>query len=142
MFTCNRCKKKKKLSEYNYKSKEKGTYQRICKECTRSQIRNHYRQNREYYIEKARSRNKRIRTRIRKYIWQYLLKHPCIDCGENDPIVLEFDHQYGKKLNISHAANQNLSIFKLEKEISKCEVRCANCHRRKTAHELGWYKEE
>lgn len=26
----------------------------------------------------------------------------------------------------------------LKTEIEKCEVRCANCHRRKTARDLGW----
>lgn len=65
-----------------------------------------------------------------------------MDCGESDPIVLEFDHVQGKKrFSISECIYQNWSIEDLEKEMNKCEIRCANCHRRKTAKERdSWYK--
>ena len=54
------------------------------------------------------------------------------DCGENDSIVLDFDHVYGKKkYNISDMVKMAVSINHIKKEIKKCEIRCANCHRRK-----------
>jgi hypothetical protein len=28
--------------------------------------------------------------------------------------------------------------WRLNCKIGKCDVRCANCHRRRTAHQLGW----
>lgn len=67
----------------------------------------------------------------------YLSEHPCVDCGESDPVVLEFDHLYDKSANVSDM--QVVSLSRLAAEIAKCEVRCANCHRRKTAHELNYY---
>jgi hypothetical protein len=77
----------------------------------------------------------------RSWLLAQLQLHGCIDCGEKDPVVLEFDHVRGQKtLAISELSKRGNSIAKLEIEISKCEVRCANCHRRKTVKQLGWYK--
>lgn len=71
------------------------------------------------------------------WLYQYLLKNPCVDCGESDPVVLEFDHRGDKRLMISSAVN-NYGASRLKEEIDKCEVRCSNCHKRKTAIEQGW----
>src|SRR4051794_8192832 len=65
-------------------------------------------------------------------IVKYLQSHPCIDCGETDIIVLEFDHVRGvKKFNV--CSRIQVSWDALLDEINKCEIRCANCHRRATA---------
>ena len=72
-------------------------------------------------------------------MWDYLKKHPCVDCGEKDPIVLEFDHLKDKLIEVSRLV-QYTSMNKMQNEIEKCEIRCANCHRRKTAIQFGWYK--
>lgn len=80
-----------------------------------------------------------IRESNRRYIFEYLLEHPCVDCGESNPLVLEFDHVRGKKrFSISSVMNSTYRIETIQKEIDKCEVRCANCHRRKTAQEWDW----
>jgi hypothetical protein len=72
---------------------------------------------------------------------EYLTGHPCIDCGEADPFVLEFDHVKGpKRRNICDIVSMGWSLATLEDEIAKCVVRCANCHRRKTAHQFKWFK--
>lgn len=79
----------------------------------------------------------RIFNRIK--IWEYLSMHPCIDCGEENPVVLEFDHVRGKKkAKISYLANAN-SWDTVKKEIDKCEVRCGNCHKKKTAKTHKYY---
>lgn len=78
-------------------------------------------------------RNRLIK--VNRFIKNYLSKNPCIDCGEKDPLVLEFDHVRGrKKGGISDLKRYSSKI--LLKEIAKCEVRCANCHRRKTLKDL------
>lgn len=71
--------------------------------------------------------------RAKEYVRMYLKTHPCIDCGESDPIVLDFDHRNPntKYRSISQIMAQCLGINKLIEEIEKCDVRCANCHRRK-----------
>ena len=60
----------------------------------------------------------------------------CSDCGESDPIVLEFDHVRGEKLfTIGNAGPQKGRIWSrmaLWTEIQKCDVVCANCHARRT----------
>lgn len=65
----------------------------------------------------------------------YLKQHPCVDCGENDPVVLEFDHMGNKSCHVSEMRCSPLE--KIAQEITKCEVRCCNCHRRKIATQLG-----
>ena len=95
--------------------------------------RKHYDKNKHIYKERATAHTKISRIRNKKYILEYLKTHPCVDCGEDDVIVLEFDHVRGvKSENISDIHSRGWSIKRIQEEIDKCEVRCANCHRRVT----------
>jgi len=61
--------------------------------------------------------------------------------GNVDWRVLEFDHVKGeKKFDLANGASQ--SYESLKKEISKCEIVCANCHRIRTIKQFGYYKFE
>ena len=62
----------------------------------------------------------------------YLSEHRCCDCGETDPVVLEFDHLTDKSFGIAGGLRYRNWASVLA-EIEKCEVVCANCHRRRTA---------
>lgn len=78
------------------------------------------------------------RAEMRRIIDAHKEKNPCVDCGESDPIVLEFDHVRGeKKFRIGAARRKCGSIGALLAEMAKCDMRCANCHRRKTMIERG-----
>ena len=84
-------------------------------------------------------RTKLRNTASKRKLYGYLLEHPCVDCGVSDPVFLEFDHLDPsiKEHNIG-----NLVGYKWEtilKEIDKCEVVCANCHRKRTAKLQNWY---
>jgi hypothetical protein len=70
-----------------------------------------------------------------------LLAHPCVDCGESDPLVLEFDHREDKRAQIVDLMRNHAQWSDVLKEIEKCDVRCANCHRRRTAKVRGHYRE-
>lgn len=75
-------------------------------------------------------------------VWDYLTQHACVTCGEADPVVLEFDHRVpaDKDLDISEMVRRAYSLQRITAEIEKCDVLCANCHRRKTALQFGWYR--
>ena len=91
-------------------------------------------------IENEKKENHLIyKNKNRRFILEYLKLHPGVDCGETDPVVLEFDHIKNKKKIISDMVT-NHSLDKIKEELLKCEVRCANCHRRKTAKDYNWYK--
>lgn len=67
-----------------------------------------------------------------RIVFVYLEDHPCVDCGETNKVVLDFDHFDGQKtINISHELYRGLTVEQLREEITHCEVRCANCHRKR-----------
>ena len=84
-------------------------------------------------------KNKAARLRTRKLFVDYLKAHQCVDCGESDIVVLEFDHVRGKKVGNVSKISKDGSIKVLEREIRKCDVVCSNCHSRRTAARSNWY---
>jgi hypothetical protein len=97
----------------------------------------HYEANRQLYISRARERGIAVRKERIEYLVEYFLEHPCVDCGETDPLVLEFDHREDKSFNISEGLRDR-SWQSILDEIEKCDVVCANCHRRRTARRGGF----
>ncbi len=142
MKKCTKCKEEKALDNFNFKVKLSGIRHSQCKNCTRLFVKNHYNNNRAYYLNKTHKRNWAIRQRLNEHIKEYLLKNRCVDCGESDITVLEFDHQdrTSKLDSISSLIRARSSLEIVQKEIEKCCVRCANCHRRRTAKQFKWLK--
>jgi len=115
-------------------------YKTWCKECANSWTREWYQKNKTKQLENCKRNKQKYIQRNRELIWKYLETHHCIDCGESDPIVLDFDHVRGKKLQgISIMVLHGNSIKRIFDEIDKCEVRCSNCHRRKTHKQFNFY---
>jgi hypothetical protein len=56
----------------------------------------------------------------------------CVDCGNRNLAVLDFDHVRGPK-KTDMAGLHGASFTAIDAEVAKCEVRCANCHRIVTA---------
>jgi hypothetical protein len=125
---------------FAHKNKAKGTRSNICKECHCQYSKNHYSKNRKYYVDKARRNAPKGIENIRRKMMEYLDGKSCIDCHESDPVVLEFDHKNPEQKEYSISEISRRSWKRTLKEIDKCVIRCANCHRRKTARELGWYR--
>jgi len=112
------------------------------REKQRSYLADHYLRNKKDYLARARKWDVRQKKIIGKFLVGYLSAHPCVDCGESDIVVLEFDHRDRgtKEFCIGGAFVKKCSIKTVEAEVAKCDVRCANCHRRKTTRENGGYR--
>lgn len=85
-------------------------------------------------------RNLRIRRALQERVYAYLCEHPCVDCGETDAVVLEFDHLRDKLAIVSRLVANGVVWERVLAEIEKCDVVRANCHRRRTAQRAGFYK--
>ena len=89
--------------------------------------------------ERLRAFNKRLKDDKAEKVFDYLREHPCVDCGEADPVVLEFDHRDAatRMLYVAQMIERRYAWVKIQAEIEKCDVRCANYHRRKTSRQFG-----
>jgi hypothetical protein len=86
----------------------------------------------------ARTKRRRV---LQAFLVDYLASHPCVDCGEADIVVLDFDHVRGVKLmGIADLIAGVYPLTTLKAEVAKCDVRCANCHRRKTLRDQASYR--
>lgn len=121
---CTKCGKVKPISEFGKNKSKKDGLQSHCKECVREYKKKHYSENKEYYLEKARTYRQRCREDLNDY--KNTLK--CSICGEDRWWVLDFHHldPTEKEDNVSHLIG---SPKKLQEELEKCIVVCANCHR-------------
>ena len=138
---CLKCKSEKSTEEFAFKNKEKGTRHSYCKVCFRKVRTDHYESNRQETLDRTKLRNARVREKNQQLLFNCLLEHPCVDCGDADPIVLEFDHVNGKKVKaVSVLIRESWSWEAILREIQKCEVRCANCHRRVTIKRGNHYR--
>jgi hypothetical protein len=134
------CGEVKPLEEFAWKDESRGRRQHHCRPCQAAYRRAHYLANRAKYIAKSSKRAARERDWRQRWLSVYLAMWGCADCGETDPVVLEFDHVRGeKRCNIG----QKLADMRwkdLLGEIAKCDVVCANCHKRRTARRAGFLR--
>ena len=77
-------------------------------------------------------RRKNIHDEKRKKLAEYKKTLKCENCGENHPATLDFHHPDPNKKDM--AVSKMIAAKKkwedIEKEINKCMVLCANCHRK------------
>lgn len=139
MKTCPKCNEAKPFADFNKSRSRKDGHQPYCRVCQRRTETERYRPARKEYLKEARKKSRR---RNGLFVQEFLKGRSCVDCGEADPIVLEFDHvdPDTKDQGVANLVSRGCSIARIEAEIAKCVIRCANCHRRKTAQQLGWYE--
>lgn len=129
---CSRCQSQKPVEDFNWKRIARGQRDSYCRPCRAAYKQEHYARNKQRYNDNAARWNKREFAKRLNWIVQYLEEHPCVDCGETDVSVLEFDHGSDKLFDITYGF-RFLKWETVLEEIEKCDVRCANCHRKKTA---------
>jgi hypothetical protein len=140
MKICCICREEKALSDFSKAKANKDGLQNRCRACARDW----YQAHKASHIEAVNKRNKRIIAENQINMIAYLEAHPCVDCGESDIIVLEFfDHRDPsiKHKCVSYMATSGAYIWEsVLREIEKCDVVCANCHRKRTNKQFGWYR--
>ena len=107
-FCCCICKEYKPISGF-YK-KTKNTYQSHCKACFNDYIKQRWKKRKLKAIEYKGGK--------------------CISCGYNKyPDVLEFHHRDADEKEFDWKKLRQMSWDKVTKELDKCDMLCANCHR-------------
>ena len=124
MKICPKCKTNESLAYHSY-----------CLECSRIRMLAYSQQNKDRVSQNANRRREKL-----KAICKDAKNKPCCDCGESHPhFVMDFDHVRGKKdFGIAGIGTFLPSENRLLLEIAKCDVVCANCHRKRTANRTPW----
>jgi len=135
MKVCVTCGLPKDEEEFNWRYKALGIRQKSCRECQHKHQGDFYQRHQEEEKERTRRRRVSAREEAREFVYQYKLTHPCVDCGESDPRVLDFDHIRGKGATINQLVRDGASIDRIKVEIALTVIRCSNCHRKKTHDE-------
>lgn len=133
---CTRCLRDQPLDMF--KTGTRRYLESWCRDCRNEKHRENYKDNPKIQEGLKESYFKR-REKNRINVFRYLLSNSCTDCGENDPVVLEFDHVRGeKRKNVSELV-EKCAWKSVADEIKKCEVVCRNCHRLRTAEQMQWH---
>ncbi len=123
---CCRCLRVLPIGSFN---RDGAGWQSWCRDC----FREYFRARGETHRTQVKAARARRRQRARAFIDEYRRSRCCADCGERDPLVLEFDHLKEKRGNIADLIQQGSSVRRLVHELHRCEVVCVNCHRLRTA---------
>ncbi|NDD53185.1 hypothetical protein EBZ39_04775 [bacterium] len=134
---CKNCCRQKSLEDFYVNRQSCDGRANPCKTCWKARDRLRY-ATQLARRQKVAQNKTRMRRKTANFIRSYLKMHPCVDCGEADIVVLDFDHIRGQKKDKISSMRKNCCITTIKQEIAKCVVRCANCHRRRTAKQFGW----
>lgn len=92
--------------------------------------------------QEARRKAKRAK---REFIRDFKRRAGCAICHERNPEVLDLDHLDPATKTRNHLGQSthwvDLGWKRLVEEIESCQVLCANCHRRRTSTQFGWYNQ-
>ena len=124
---------------FNKNKSRKDGLNTICRVCSRLRSRQYYKDNTVEHKKAVQKRNVKYKQAVSTRVYEYLLNNPCTVCGEKDITVLEFDHLRDKTKAVSQLVMSNNNWERVWEEIKKCQVLCANCHRRKTAKDQNWF---
>jgi hypothetical protein len=130
MKRCRRCRVTKPLSDFALNKLSADGHNDRCRAC----FRDIYQLDREARLEQMARRRLPAREAARQWVADYLREHPCTDCGTTDVRVLEFDHRPDevKRWAISRMIGGAYNVETIADEVARCDVRCANCHRKMT----------
>jgi hypothetical protein len=134
---CARCGHLKRVSDFNWKDKQRSRLQAYCRGCMNSAWREWYsrEENRVRHILQVAERRRR-RSRLHREIVAHFKSQPCADCGGTfPPWAMDFDHVAQKTGEVSKFV-YTYGTERLLAEIRNCDVVCSNCHRERTYRRL------
>ena len=131
---CTTCHTEKDMAEFRKDRTQKDGYQPRCKLCVRARSAELYSST---YKATVRERDAAIRAANAAKLLEYKQTHPCVCCGESEAVCLDFHHTDPSTKEFGIACGLQRSWAKILKEIKKCVVVCANCHRKVHAELLN-----
>lgn len=128
---CVTCHVDQPSSEFNRRAAASDGLQARCRSCSRAW----YVAHRVQHMANTSRRSNDVRKDYQARLAAYLMEHPCVDCGETDVRCLEFDHEdpAQKSGEVTRFVTSGVAWQRILDAIAKCSVRCANCHRKRTA---------
>jgi hypothetical protein len=135
---CYACGEVKDVAEFPINRKRGDGRGTMCKACKKVYNVGYYARTKERHNPARAERRRRAVAEAQRRVYGYLQTHPCVDCGETDIVVLDFDHQGNKIAEINLMMASGLAWETILGEIAQCEVVCSNDHRRRTAATFGW----
>ena len=133
-YLCAKCNTVKPVSEFSSHANRPNGLQSRCKSCSNKAGLDNYYKNKDRYYAVAKNRQEWLRSKVRE-----AKSVPCADCAQSfDPVCMDFDHlpEFIKEYDISYMVRHRMAWSRIEAEISKCEVVCANCHRLRSKDRL------
>lgn len=139
---CVKCDNPKPIAEFRKNSRSSDGRNARCKLCQSDDETAKQRHRLPVRKQQLRDHHAHNIKLCQEYVVAYLSQHPCVDCGENTVVCLDFDHidPSTKSASICALAKRGTCLNRLITEIAKCEVRCANCHRKRTAVQHNYWK--
>jgi len=128
MKKCTNCKEEKSEEHFAWKNKAKGLRQNKCKICYSAYNRTYYHSG-EKHKQKARVRANIEKTAQKYRAWKDL--QSCNECDESAAECLDLHHLDPTKKDFSLSGSYQMYTWeRIQKELHKCVVLCANCHRK------------
>jgi hypothetical protein len=139
MKHCPECRSTKASERFGRDRSAEDGLQRRCWACYRSW----YLLNSTRVLAAAAARRIVARAVAQRGLEAWFTLHHCVDCGESDLRVLELDHRDPgtRRANVSRLLNGAYVWGAIEREIAKCDVRCVNCHRRRTMEQVESWRQ-
>ena len=112
---CSSCGDHLPLEAFN---RHRDGHQWWCRECFRA----YFRARGDRHRKQSRAAQERRLASRRSYVFAYLDSHPCVDCGEDDLRVLDFDHVEPRVSYVADLVRRCASQEELAAEVARCEV--------------------
>ncbi len=128
---CGRCGIQKPVDDFGFRDVKLGIRHSWCKSCFVEYKRVWYELNGERHRAHAKERRALAEDENQRRMWEYLATHPCVDCGERDPVVLHFDHQRDKRRDVSFMCSSGGAWSTILEEIANSGALIAMPERRR-----------